>query len=91
MWATGAGQMNPAVSDGQIAGGAPFATPKLPVTVTIDNKPADVLYAGAAPGMVQGIIQINARVPAAATSGQVQIVVQSGNISGPNTVSVIVQ
>ena len=91
MWATGAGQMNPAVSDGQIAGGAPFATPKLPVTVLIDNKPADVLYAGAAPGMVQGIIQINARVPADATSGQVQVVVKAGNISGPNTVSVIVQ
>ena len=91
MWATGAGQMNPAGSDGQIVASAPFAAPQLPVTVMIDNKPAEVLYAGAAPGMVQGIIQVNARVPAGASSGQVQVVLKVGNFSGPNTVSLIVK
>ena len=42
----------------------PLRVPVLPVKVSIDNQPADVLYAGAAPGLVQGVIQINVRVPA---------------------------
>ncbi len=91
LYATGAGQTNPGGNNGQITSGAPYPTPVLPVKVFIDNLPADVLYAGAAPGMVQGVIQINARVPAAASSGQVQVVLQVGSYSSPNTASIIVQ
>jgi uncharacterized protein (TIGR03437 family) len=65
--------------------------PVLPVNVFIDGIPADVLYAGAAPGFVQGLIQINVRVPAAASSGQDQMVLQVGSYSSPNTASIIVQ
>ena len=35
----------------------------LPVTVTVSGFPAQILYAGAAPGEV-GLLQVNARVPA---------------------------
>ena len=38
-------------------------TPVLPITVQIDGSPAEIVYAGAAPGMVQGIVQINIRIP----------------------------
>ncbi len=65
--------------------------PVLPVTLLIDGHPAEVFYAGAAPQMTQGMIQINARVPAAASSGQVQVVLMVGSYSSPNTVSLIVQ
>jgi uncharacterized protein (TIGR03437 family) len=91
LYATGAGQTNPGGNDGQITSGTPYAAPQLPVKVLIDNQPADVLYAGAAPGQVQGVIQINVRVPAAASSGQVHVVLQVGQYSSPNTASVIVQ
>jgi uncharacterized protein (TIGR03437 family) len=90
MYATGAGQTNPGGVDGQIAGAGSLPVPLLPVTATIDNKPADVLYAGAAPGMVAGVIQVNLRIPSKASSGQVQIVLNVGGVSGPNTVTVIV-
>ena len=91
MYATGAGEMNPSGNNGQITSSAPYPTPVLPVKVFIDNQTAEVLYAGAAPGFVQGLIQINVRVPAAASSGQVQVVLQVGSYSSPNTTSIIVQ
>jgi uncharacterized protein (TIGR03437 family) len=92
LYATGAGETNPAGNNGQIVSSAPpYPVPVLPVQVSIDNQPADVLYAGAAPGFVQGLIQINVRVPAAASSGQVQVVLQVGNYSSPNTAKVVVQ
>ena len=91
LYATGAGLTNPAGADGQIVSSGPYPTPLLPVQVFIDGQAADVLYAGAAPGMVQGIIQINARVPAGASSGQVDVVLQVGSYSSPNTTTIVVQ
>jgi uncharacterized protein (TIGR03437 family) len=91
MYATGVGQTNPGGVDGQISGAGSLPVPLLPVTATIDNKAADVLYAGAAPGMVAGVIQLNLRIPSTASSGQDQITVTAGTIAGPNTVTVIVQ
>jgi uncharacterized protein (TIGR03437 family) len=91
LYATGAGQTNPAGDDGLITSTGPFPTPILPVTLLIDGHNAEILYAGAAPQMTQGVIQINARVPSAASSGQVQLVLKMGTFSSPNTVSMIVQ
>jgi len=91
LYGTGAGQTNPGGNDGQITSGTAYPVPQLPVKLFIDGQSADVLYAGAAPGQVQGVIQINARVPASASIGQVQIVLQVGTYSSPNTTSVILQ
>ncbi len=41
---------------------APYAHLKLPVTLTVAGMPAQILYAGSAPGLV-GMLQINARLP----------------------------
>ncbi|HEV2687537.1 MAG TPA: hypothetical protein VGV35_03255 [Bryobacteraceae bacterium] len=91
LYATGLGQMNPAADDGQIVSAAPFPMPLLPVQVFIDGQPAEVLYAGAAPDMVQGVLQINVRIPDAASSGEVHVVVRAGDYSSPNTVTLFVQ
>jgi uncharacterized protein (TIGR03437 family) len=64
VYGTGFGTLNPPAMDGQIAT-AP-ATTMLPVTATIGGIPADVTYAGAAPGLIAGAVQINVRIPAAA-------------------------
>ena len=42
---------------------APYPSPLLPVTLTVAGFPAQILYAGSAPGAV-GLLQVNARVPA---------------------------
>jgi len=61
VYATGAGQISPSGVSGRPAR-APLARPVLPVRLAIDRTPAEILYAGEAPGFV-GLIQINAVVP----------------------------
>ena len=92
LYGTGAGQTSPAGDDGMISTDLPLPTPILPVTVFIDGQPAEVLYSGAAPGMVQGILQINARVPSTASVGVgIQVMFKVGNYSSPNTVTLAVR
>jgi uncharacterized protein (TIGR03437 family) len=63
-YAVGAGVMNPSVADGAVSPGTlPLPVPQLPVTVQIRGVDATVLYAGAAPGYVSGLLQVNVRVP----------------------------
>jgi uncharacterized protein (TIGR03437 family) len=62
-YATGGGQTNPGGMDGSLAA-APFPSPIAPVSVTIGGQSAAILYAGAAPGFVAGLLQVNVRLPA---------------------------
>ncbi len=89
LFASGAGQMTPAVADGRI-GARPLARPLVPVSVTIDGQDAQVLYAGSAPDQVAGVLQMNVRVPAQARAGAVPVWFQvGGNTSQPGvTISV---
>ncbi len=78
---TGGGVTNPAQTDGALA---PVVEP-LPrlVTqpvVTIGGLAAQVTYAGAAPGLIAGLTQIDAYVPSGVKPGlSVPVVVQVGN------------
>ena len=64
IYGTGFGALNPLPADGQIA--QTLATTSTPVTATIDGAPAQVLYAGAAPQLINGVVQVNVLVPAGA-------------------------
>jgi uncharacterized protein (TIGR03437 family) len=61
-YATGEGLTNGPNVSGQAAA-VPYPSPLLPVTLTVAGFPAQILYAGSAPGAV-GLLQVNARVPA---------------------------
>jgi uncharacterized protein (TIGR03437 family) len=63
IYATGAGQVDRQVFDGHRVTETPFPRPLLPVGVRIGGRVADVTYAGAAPGLVAGMLQVNARIP----------------------------
>jgi uncharacterized protein (TIGR03437 family) len=89
LYATGEGQTSPAGLDGQLAI-TTYPKPLLPVSVTIDGKPAEILYAGAAPGIVAGLMQINARVPANSKAGFVPVVITEGSASSPVGVTIAV-
>lgn len=91
IYATGAGLTAPASSDGAITT-APYPKPNLAVSVTIDGLPAQVLYAGAAPGLVAGVLQINAVVPANAYPATYdQVVVTIGDYTSPTAIMMTVQ
>jgi len=53
----------------------------LPVSVTVNDEPAQVLYAGIAPGLVEGANQVNFVLPADIQSGTISIVWTVGNTS----------
>jgi uncharacterized protein (TIGR03437 family) len=72
LWATGVGQLSPAGVDGSVVSDDSLPTPLLPVTATIGGNPAQVLYAGGAPRLVEGVFQINLLIPdGAAASSEV--------------------
>lgn len=91
LFGTGEGAIQPALPDGALAGSAPFPTPALPVSATIDGQPAQVQYKGTAPGGVAGFLQVNLIVPANARSGSVPVVITVGNASSPAGVTIAVQ
>ena len=94
---TGEGQTNPQGVDGAII--PPVASalkkPLLPVTVTIGGVDVGVpLYAGSAPGLVSGVMQVNVTIPANAPTGTVPVVVTVGTAksqSGTSAATVVVQ
>jgi uncharacterized protein (TIGR03437 family) len=80
------------LQDGQIDNlGSPYPSPVEPVSLTIGGQPAQILYAGQAPDLVAGALQINAVVPANIGSGPQPVVLTIGsysNSSQPITVAV---
>ncbi|HTT60617.1 MAG TPA: SMP-30/gluconolactonase/LRE family protein [Bryobacteraceae bacterium] len=89
LYATGEGQTSPAGVTGQAAA-APFPRPVLPVSLTIADIPASILFAGEAPGFV-GLMQINAQVPSGfVPTGDLPVVLSVGPYQSPAGVTIAV-
>ena len=87
LFGTGLGQTNPQGEDGKVTDVSTLPAPVLPVTVLINGQPVEVLYSGAAPGMVQGIVQVNVRIPDTALVGNgVPIMLNVGGYASPSTI-----
>ena len=91
LYATGIGRTDPDGVDGQVTAASNAAIPLLPVHVLINNQPAPLVHAGMAPGTVEGVFQIQVRIPQEAIAGSNDVLVQAGDYSSPSTVSVYVQ
>jgi uncharacterized protein (TIGR03437 family) len=80
IYMTGEGALSPAVATGSISGPSlPLPKPLAPVTATIGGQPADISYAGEAPTLVSGVLQVNAKIPENISSGNQIVVVTIGN------------
>jgi uncharacterized protein (TIGR03437 family) len=90
LYTTGLGQTNPAGQDG-LPAAIPLPLPVANVSATIGGKSAIVQYAGGAPGIVAGVMQINVFVPAGLTAGDVPVAIQAGTASSQNGVTIAVQ
>ena len=96
LFVTGEGQTSPGGVDGKIAAGLPLPSPLLPVTVLVGGpqgvgKNAAVLYAGAAPTLVAGVMQVNIVIPVDATSGNVPISFAVGGVSSGEMATVAIR
>jgi uncharacterized protein (TIGR03437 family) len=93
---TGEGQTSPASVTGAITNAnlpPPQVTPAplLAAGVTVNGQPALYVYAGEAPGLVAGMMQLNVQIPANAPSGDLPILVSIGGNTSQNGVTVSVQ
>ena len=91
VYAAGAGQTDPPGADGQIAGDV-LSKPLLHVSVQIGGLSAEVQYAGAAPALVAGVLQVNCVVPPNSPSGSiVPIVITVGQASSQPGVTLAIR
>jgi len=87
----GGGQTNPPSEDGQVTG-AVLPTPLLPVSVRIGGLDANVIYAGAAPELISGVLQVNVVVPEGVPSGpSVPVLIMVGTVISQPGVTVAIQ
>jgi uncharacterized protein (TIGR03437 family) len=63
LYATGCGALEFDLQEGAATPVDKLYRTRLPVTMTIGGKPAEVLFAGAAPGLSSGLVQVNVMVP----------------------------
>ncbi len=90
LYITGAGAMTPVHASGMIATGTTSMLNQA-LAVTINGLAATVQYAGNSPGLVEGIVQVNVKLPTGTKTGANNIVINSGAASTTTTVTVYVQ
>ena len=91
LYATGEGQTTPAGVDGKAAS-VPYPYPNLPVTATVGGQDAPVKYAGGAPGLVAGLMQVNIQIPSGIQTGNaVPVVLRVGDAFSPGGVTIAVR
>jgi uncharacterized protein (TIGR03437 family) len=92
LFATGEGDTVPGGVEGAIVPSTALARPLLPVSVTIGGLRAEVIYAGSAPGLPAGLMQVNARIPAEITVGAAApVVLTVGDASSQPGVTLFVR
>jgi uncharacterized protein (TIGR03437 family) len=89
IFATGEGQTSPPGITGKLAA-PPYPVPLQAVSLFIGGQAADVLYAGSAPGFA-GLMQVNARIPAALSSGPQPVELTLGSAESQTGVVITVR
>jgi uncharacterized protein (TIGR03437 family) len=95
LYATGEGQTKPAGKTGFISSYSRFdqyPVPRDKVRVLLGGVSAEILYAGAAPHAVSGLLQVNFRVPAKAPLGDaVPLQLLIGGVASPQGLTMAVR
>lgn len=94
LYATGGGELTQSTGNGVIVTNVldpPYYAPDATVSLTIGGQPAKILYAGAAPGQVSGLLQVNAVLPTGIASGAQPVVLTIGGVPSQTGVTVAVQ
>ena len=77
-------------ADGALVG-TPLPAAQQPVRVTVAGREAEVLYAGGAPGLVAGLLQVNIKLPPNVPAGNQPVVLTVGTASSPAGVTLAVR
>jgi uncharacterized protein (TIGR03437 family) len=90
IYLTGGGITNPAGVDGGLVG-SPLPVVVANVSVTIGGQNVPVYYAGGAPGLVHGVIQINAGTAGVPTGAAVPVTIIIGGVASQAGITIAVQ
>ena len=92
VYGTGEGQTTPSGIDGK-PGASPAPAPLAhPVTATVGGLSAEVQYAGGAPGLVAGVIQVNIQIPQGVAAGSsVPIAIEIGGRKSQSDVTLAIK
>jgi len=90
VYGTGGGAIVGGATDGALAPGAASLVTQ-PVTATIGGVTASVLYAGAAPGLVNGAMQVNLQVPMGLAPGPQPVAITVGTAASQKGITVAVK
>ena len=90
LFGTGEGVTDPVLPDGTVVGDI-LGTPQAQVTLTIGGQTAQVLYAGSSPGLLTGVLQIEAVVPKGAGTGAVPVVLTVGTAASQKGATLTLQ
>jgi uncharacterized protein (TIGR03437 family) len=83
LYATGGGAWTESIPDGQITG-SHLVAPKAPVFARVGKLPAQILYVGTAPSLVNGALQINILLPKELIGGPaIPIQISVGTYTSP--------
>ena len=91
IFATGEGVLTPDGADGRIETGPLSSIPKPVQSIRVffaGVSSFDVPYVGVAPGLVDGLLQINVRVPFDAPTGNVELLLQIGARTSPSKLTI---
>ncbi len=88
LYGTGEGMTNPPSVDGAV-NSTVFPKPQLPVSVQIGGQDAQLVYAGAGPDFVAGVLQVNVQIPPGLT-GTLPLQLKIGTATTPAGLNVYV-
>ena len=88
LYGTGFGPYTTDFSDGEVAKGARPMRER--IGVFIDGKEGVIEYAGAAPGLVAGVVQLNVRIPNEVRGGEVEILLEVLGVQSARGVKMVV-
>ncbi len=90
LYASGAGLLMPAAQDGAVT--SDLAAIVQPVSVLVDGQETEITYAGPAPGLVSGAIQVNFRLPQQITEGKaVGLLLKTGRFTSQPGVTLAIR
>ena len=90
LFGTGEGLLTPRGVDGKVSG-VPVSMPAQPVSVRFGGVTVPAAYAGTSPGLVYGILQVNAQVPDSVGPGPVPVTLVMGGQESQAGVTVFVK
>ncbi len=91
IFATGGGVTSPPSVDGYIVQGEPLPKTVAKVQVLANSQQCEVSYAGAAPLLISGALQVNAKLPPGLPSGTVELTLIVGEVRSQRRITIQVE